>query len=216
MKLNLKTVFKVCLLGLFISCTNEKNKQDTLTEQSEKQENLTEKESEASLMREKAISIPSISDIDFVSIKEKFENSNTSGKLSKKESENYLPNKQAAFYGVYFFVQPESQIPFIGKAVVASQEQNGWDYSNELEELVEFSVFSNKLNPFIERVRIGEAKKEVIKELGNVFKQAENNLFYTDTTGNVTTILITKDTVQAIRIGRYKKNQEISPIKLKW
>lgn len=218
MNLRLKIAFKVCLFGLLISCTNEidRNKQDEITGQPDKKESSTEKESETNLVKEKTISILSVSDIDFYSIKKRFENSYTSGILLRKDGENYLPNTQVAFYGVYFFIQPESELPFIGKAVVACQEQDGWDYSNELEELVEFIIFSNDLNPFIERVRIGEAKMEIIRELGNDFKQAEDNLFFTDTMGNVATILITKDTVQAIRVGRYEKPQEVSPIKLKW
>jgi hypothetical protein len=221
MKLNLKVFIKACSLLFIISCTNStndvgNNEGYNATEFPSTQEAQPIETKKTDPVIVKSNSKLSIAEVDLKSIKKSFLNFNTSGKLSKKDSKNYLPKKQVAFYGVYYFTKSNSQIPYIGKAVVACQEQNGWDYINELEELVEFCTFSNKLNPFIEIVQIGQTKKDVIGEFGNDFKEIDNNLMYTDTVGNVISILINNDTVRAVKVGRYEKIQEVSPIVIKW
>ncbi len=218
-KLTLNTFIKVCSICIVFSCKNNYEEGSQLKgDHTSTQKTNLEDESDLKLLNEQTISNLSVEKIDLRSIKKKFVESYTSGVYSKKESEYYLPRDQPAFYWVYYFINPDTDSPiaFIGMAVVACQEHKGWDYFNDQEELVEFSAFSNQLNPFIETVRIGETKKDVIKKLGNDFKQDGNNLFYSDQMGNVANLLITKDTVQAIKVGRYEKPKEVMPIKLKW
>lgn len=215
--LTLNNFIKVCSICVVFSCNNNyKEGSQVKGDHASTQKANLEDESDSKLVNEQTISNLSVEKIDLRSIKKKFVESYTSGVYSKEESDNYITSNQPVFYGVYYFINPDNPIPFIGRAVVACQEQNGWDYFNEQEELVEFSAFSNQLNPFIEFIQIGQSKKDVVKELGDEFKVSNNNLVYSDTAGNVVNILINQDTIQAIKVGKYKEIQKVRPINLKW
>lgn len=216
-KLTLNTLITVCSIFIILSCSNnDKKRSQQIGDRINTQKTQLENESNSKLSNEQSISDLSVEKIDLISIKKRFVKSYTSGAYSKKESENYLPNDQPAFYGVYYFINPDNPIPFIGRAVVACQDQDGWDYFNEQEELVEFSTFSNQLNPFIENLQIGQSKKELVKEFGDDFKVSKSNLVYSDKAGIVVNILMNQDTIQAIKVGKYEEAQKVRPIKLKW
>lgn len=201
--------------GLFIiigfcSCSNKPIEKDNTETIKKVQTEI--KESKPSQSTETNRLELTISSVDIQSIKDRFENSHTSGKLSKKKSTNYLTSEKAFFYGVYYFVDPTSQIPFEGSAVVAVREQNGWQYINKSEELVEFIFYSNALNPFKETINIGQSIREIKETLGVNFEQVSDNLMYSDTLGNNISILIEKGKVRAIRVGKYLTPQDVEPI----
>lgn len=154
--------------------------------------------------------------VDLGSIKREHINSYTSGVLPKSENENFeFKEFSNAFFGIYYFSHRNTEIPFEANALII-REQGEWDYLDNDEKLVEFNTYSNLLNPFREIISIGDTKDEVVKRIGNNSIEIENNLIYYDSLGNAATLLINEDTVQAIRVGRYKAPNELNPMKLKW
>ncbi len=106
-------------------------------------------------------------------------------------------------------------MPYIGKAIITT-DQKQWDYSNSEEELIEFSSYSNILNPFQSVIKIGDTKRQVFQIFGNDYKEVESNLIYYDTKGNAVSFLIESSRVKAIRVGVYDNPQKVNPIVLKW
>lgn len=203
----------IFLLFFIYSCKNETKKKQN---QNLVDRNIEQQFKQDDSLKSKIILPLTVEEVSLNSIKKRFLEFYTSGKLSSRECLNYKPKKQIEFYGVYYFTHSNRQIPLAGKAIVACQEQDGWDYLNLLEEVVEFTTYSNELNPFIEFVQIGQTKKDVTQNLSNDFNEVENNLTYTDKEGNVVKILLNTDTVVAIQVGRYKNINEVSSIRLKW
>lgn len=155
--------------------------------------------------------------VNFRSIKQEYKNSYTSGILPKPENNNFeFQEFSNAFVGIYYFTLATSEIPFVANAVIMREHGREWNYSDNNEKLVEFTSYSNLLNPFQEILSIGDSKEEVVKKFRNNPNELESNLIYFDSFGNAATLLFNKDTVQAIRVGKYKATNELRPIKLKW
>lgn len=155
--------------------------------------------------------------VNLESIKLNFKNSYTSGVLPKSKSENFIFQELNNFFvGIYYFTDNTTKIPYVANAIIIRENNGEWNYIDNNEQLIEFSSYSNLINPFSEIVSIGQSKVEVVKQLGNEYKEIESNLIYSDSIGNTTTILFKNDTVQAIRVGKYKVLNEVTPINLKW
>lgn len=217
-KIRTKTLFIILYLFLVFSCTNEteNNNQGNVPLISNSQ-SLKSNDSIIQSPNKASIQL-TVESVDLNSIKSKFKESNTSGILPKSENKNFAIKEPNNFFvGVYYFINSTiKEVPYVAKAIIICEHTGEWNYSNENEELIEFSSYSNLTNPFSEIVSIGQTKEEVFKQLGNSFKEIESNLIYFDSFGNAATILFKKDTVQAIRVGKYKDPNEVMPIKLKW
>jgi len=213
--MRIKAISSVFSLLLMYSCSNET-----------KNDNQQDKEP---LLVDTLISVSSVQDkkkdtfqltlekVDFRSIMSENKNSYTSGILPKSENENFeFKEFSNAFVGIYYFTHATTKIPYVANAIIIREHGEEWNYSDNNEKLVEFSTYSNLLNPFREILSIGETKEEVVKKFGNNLIEIESNLIYFDSLGNAATILFKRDTVQAIRVGKYKAPNELRPIKLKW
>ncbi len=167
-------------------------------------------------------SLPSIkqiklSDIKLKSIKKTFFDDNyyTSGVLSKKASSFFEHLNEDYFYGFYSFIEKEEDtkplFPYIAKAIVKVQNKKNWDYNNSDEELIEFTFLSNKYNPFIDLVEIGQTKNDLIKKFGKDFKKEKSNFIYFYEDNYVVSFLMKNDSIVGVRVGLYK-NQNNFPL----
>lgn len=156
-----------------------------------------------------------VSMINFDSIKVIYENANTSGVLTICETNIFKREKAKDIFGIYFFTSSTERIPYLGKAIITT-DQKQWDYSNSEEELIEFSSYSNTLNPFYSLIRIGDTKKQIFKVFGEDYQEVETSLIYYDDNGNAVSFLIESERVKAIRVGVYNNPQKLNPNVLKW
>ncbi len=135
--------------------------------------------------------------------------------LADSEANIFKREKAKDLFGIYYFTNSKERMPYIGKAIITT-DQKQWDYSNSEEELIEFSSYSNILNPFQSVIKIGDTKRQVFQIFGNDYKEVESNLIYYDTKGNAVSFLIESSRVKAIRVGVYDNPQKVNPIVLKW
>lgn len=151
-----------------------------------------------------------LSDINLDSIKNIFLDNEyyTSGVLSKKSTEFFEPINEDYFYGFYFFIEKnedeKSPFPYTAKAVVKVKNSEKWNYNDGSEELVEFTFFSNNLNPFIDLIAIGQTKNTLTKKLGKDFLEEKSNIIYFYENNYVFSFLINNDLITGIRVGQYK------------
>jgi len=217
--MRIKGFVSICFFFLLLSCSNKSNnKQEEIKvhePKAEEREGLKGNEEKPVTTKSTSLKL-TVEQVDIQSIKTNFLNSNTSAKLSGKESENYLPRTEAVFFGKYFFTDEKSRLPFVATIIVAISKEGKWDYSNNFENVVEFTTFSNQINPFNEVVQIGQSKKNLIEILGNEYESKESNLIYQDSIGDVACILFQNDTIQALKVGKYKTAQDVKPIIPKW
>ena len=213
--MRIKAIFLVLSLLLIYSCSHENKNDNHQDKEPHLVDTFLRVPSEQN--KEKETIQLTLEKVDFRSIKSEYKNSYTSRILSKSENENYeFQEFSNAFVGIYYFTHPNTEIPYVANAISIREHGGEWNYSDNNEKLVEFITYSNLLNPFREILSIGESKEQVFKKFENYPFEIGSNLIYFDSLGNAATLLFKMDTIQAIRVGKYKDPKELREIKLKW
>lgn len=157
-----------------------------------------------------------LSIVNFDQVKSSYINNYTAGVLSEKKSDHFQSKAKDDFIGIYYFIGKESSLPYVGLAIVAvTNSEAQWDYNNDNERLLEFTVYSNEFNPFSSIIKIGESQETVIEIFGKDFKRLNSTLIYEQQAEEIVSFLIKENRVVAIRVGLYKDKSEVPPIELK-
>lgn len=152
-----------------------------------------------------------LSEVNLDSIKKTyFENHYyTSSVLSNSSAEEIFQSAgDEYFYGSYYFIEKNedktSINPYSGTVTVKVKDNEKWNYDDGNEDLVEFTFFSNTLNPFINLVSIGQSRESLIEKLGNDFHEEASHIIYFYDDNHVASFLLDDNLVVAVKVGQYK------------
>lgn len=159
--------------------------------------------------------ITDIDSIDWSKIKMDAGGQYTYGRIARKSNLRIKAKVSSNHVlGIYYLTDSSSTVPFSSKAIVVSDISPQNIYNEE--ELLEYTIYSNRYNPFVQYLFIGQDKEVVAERFGNHYFTKDSCNIYCDSVGNCTTIYFANDKIAAIRVGLYSNVNDIEPIILQW